>query len=103
MRPAARFFFAARRNWYIRAVPASTVISPPHTAASRMATPSGRVQRKLRKANCADAVFWVMKTSNTMRIKKPAVSDDHKLAARVNFTADSGGGGASVLCAGTAV
>jgi osmoprotectant transport system substrate-binding protein len=46
----------------------------------------------LRKANCADAVFWVMKISSTMRIRKPAVSDDHRLAARVYFTADSGGG-----------
>jgi hypothetical protein len=33
----------------------------------------------------------VMKISSTMRIKKPKVSDDHKLAARVYFTADSGG------------
>jgi hypothetical protein len=32
-----------------------------------------------------------MKTSNTMRIRKPAVNDDHRLAARVYFTADSGG------------
>jgi hypothetical protein len=90
-RPAARFFFAARRNWYIRAVPVATVISPPPTAASRIATPSGRVQRQLKNASCAVLVFWVMKISSTMRIRKPAVRDVHMLAVRVNFTADSGG------------
>jgi hypothetical protein len=36
-------------------------------------------------------VFWVMKINNTIRIKKPKVRDDHRLAARVYFTADSGG------------
>jgi hypothetical protein len=32
-----------------------------------------------------------MKINNTIRIKKPAVSEVHTLAVRVNFTADSGG------------
>ena len=57
-----------------------------------MAPPSGRVQRKFKNANCADAVFWVMKISSTMRIRKPAVRNVHMLAVRVNFTADSGVG-----------
>ena len=77
-------------------------MSPPHTAASSMATPSGRLQRQPRKANCPDSVFWVMKTSSTMRIKNPKVRDVHTLAVRVNFTADSGGPG-SVLSAGEVV
>jgi osmoprotectant transport system substrate-binding protein len=71
------------------------VISPPPTAANRIATPSGRVQCQPKKASAADPVFWVMKISSTIRIRKPAVNDVHKLAARVNLTADSGGGALS--------
>jgi hypothetical protein len=44
-----------------------------------------------------------MKINSTMRIRKPAVRDDHKLAARVYFTADSGGAalsGAGVVVSG---
>ncbi|MDT5045015.1 MAG: hypothetical protein QOG75_868, partial [Mycobacterium sp.] len=75
-----------------RAVPAATVIRPPPTAANKIDTPSGRLQRQPKKASCTDAVFCVMKISSTMRIRKPAVSDVHTLAVRVNFTADSGVG-----------
>ena len=87
-----RFFFAARRSWKIRAVPASTVSSPPHTAASRIATPNGRLQCQPKKWNVIESVFWVMKINNTIRIRKPAINADHSAAARVNLTAVSGGG-----------
>src|SRR5271155_982059 len=76
----------------MRAVPASTVTSPPHIAASRSCTPSGRVQCQPRKVTGASDRFWVMKISNTIRIRKPAINDDHTLAVRVNLTAVSGGG-----------
>ena len=45
----------------------------------------------LEKAISADVVFWVMKTSSTIKIRKPAARNDHRPAVRVNFTADSGG------------
>src|SRR4051812_15465437 len=38
----------------------------------------------------AESVFCRMKTSNRIRITKPAISADHNAAARVNLTADSG-------------
>src|SRR5271156_4411576 len=79
----------------MRAVPASTVTSPPHIAASSSCTPSGRVQCQLRKVTGASDRFWVMKINNTIRIRKPAINDDHTLAVRVNLTAVSGGGAAS--------
>src|SRR5271156_6475961 len=85
----------------MRAVPASTVTNPPHIAASSTCTPSGSVQCQLRKVTGASDRFWVMKISNTIRIRKPAVSDDHRLAARVYFTADSVGGAFS--CTGGVV
>jgi hypothetical protein len=81
-----RFLFAARRSWNIRAAPPSTATSPPHTAASKIATPNGSVHRKPRKANDVDSVFWAMKTNRTVRIKKPKKSETHRAAARVKPT-----------------
>ena len=77
---------ATRRSWNIRAALTSAVIRPPHTAASRIATPNGRLQCQLRKVNGVAAVFWAMKISNTIRIRNPEMSEDHSAAARVNFT-----------------
>src|ERR1700722_17307588 len=78
---------------------ASTVINPPHTAASSIATPSGRPQCQPRKAKDADSVFWAMNTSKTMRMTKPTISANHSAAARVNLTADSGGALGRVIAA----
>lgn len=72
-------------------MPAKTVISPPPTAASKIATPSGRLQRQPKNANWAEAVFWAMNISNRMRIRKPTISADYTAAARVNLTGGSSG------------
>src|ERR1700712_4480380 len=86
----------------MRAAPARTAISPPHTAASRMATPSGRLQFQPKKANSADSVFWAMKISRTMRMRKPPMTADHNADARVKCTADFGlAGGRTGTSAGT--
>lgn len=73
----------------IRAEPTATVSSPPPTAASRNATPSGRLQCQPKNWNGVEAVFWAMKTSSKIKIRKPPISADHKAAARVNLTACS--------------
>ena len=38
-------------------------------------------------------MFWVMKTSSRIRIRKPAINDVHKAPARVNLDAGSLVGG----------
>src|ERR1700753_3288126 len=73
----------------MRAEPTATVSNPPPTAASRKATPSGRLQCHPRNWNGVEAVFWAMKTSSRIRVRKPPISADHKAAARVNLTACS--------------
>lgn len=70
-------------------MPTATVISPPTTAASKMATPSGKVQCQPKNWNGVDVVFWVMKISNKIRIRNPAIRDDHSAPARVNPMAGS--------------
>lgn len=80
---------AARRSCKIRAVPTATVISPPTTAASKIATPRGRLQCQPKNRKSVGTVFWVMKISNRIRITKPAISDDHSAPARVNPIAGS--------------
>src|SRR5690349_6178371 len=74
----------------MRAVPTATVSSPPHTAANRIATPTGRFHSQPKKWMVVDSVFCMMNTSNTIKITNPVISADHNAAARVNFTADSG-------------
>ena len=59
---------------------------------SRIATPSGRFHCQPKKRTVADSVFCMMNTSSTIRIRNPTISADHSAAARVNLTADSGGG-----------
>lgn len=88
MSAASRFFFATRRNWNIRAALTNAVIRPPQTAANRIATPNGRFQCQVKKANGVEAVFWAMKISRTIRTRKPSISDDHSAAALVNLTSD---------------
>src|SRR6516162_1098195 len=73
----------------IRAVPTATVSSPPPTAANRMATPSGRLQCKPKNVNGVSAVFWEMKTSKKIRIRKPAIKAVHSAPARVKPMAGS--------------
>src|ERR1700743_219967 len=73
----------------MRALPTATVSSPPPTAASRNATPSGRLQCQPRNWNGVEAVFWAMKTSSRIKVRKPPISADHNAAARVNLTACS--------------
>src|SRR5262245_25425250 len=80
----------------MRTVAVATVSRPPHTAASRTPTPIGRFHSHARKWTVAESVFCRMNTSSTIRITKPAISADHSAAARVNFTADSGGDGLGV-------
>ena len=70
-------------------MPTATVIRPPTTAASKMATPSGRLQCQPKNVKGVGAVFWVMNISNKIRIRKPAISDDHSAPARVNPIAGS--------------
>lgn len=65
------------------------MIRPPTTAASKIATPRGRVQCQPKNRKSVGAVFWVMKISNRIRITKPANSDDHSAPARVNPIAGS--------------
>src|SRR5258708_7469580 len=74
----------------MREVPAATVSSPPHTAASRIATPTGRFHAQPKRWMVVDSVFCRMNTSSRIRITNPAIIADHSAAARVNFTADSG-------------
>src|ERR1700738_4244762 len=74
----------------MREVPAATVSSPPHTAASRIATPTGRFHAQPKRWMVVDSVFCMMNTSSRIRITNPAIIADHSAAARVNFTADSG-------------
>jgi osmoprotectant transport system substrate-binding protein len=74
-------------------VPTATVSSPPPTAASRIATPNGRLQCQPKKAKGVDSVFWAMKISSKIRVRKPAINADHRAPARVNLTAGSPGDG----------
>ena len=69
----------------------STVIRPPHTAASKTATPSGRLQRQPGNANCAVSVFCVMTINSTMRTRKLTNKAVHNAAARVSLSGDTGG------------
>src|SRR5215218_2469790 len=74
----------------ILAVPTATVSRPPQTAANRIATPTGRFHSQPKKLMDVDSVFCMMNTRSTIRITKPVINADHRAAARVNFTADSG-------------
>src|SRR5258708_7636057 len=74
----------------MREVPAATVSRPPHTAASRIATPTGRFHAQPKRRMVVDSVFCRMNTSSRIRITNPASDADHRGAARVNFPADSG-------------
>src|SRR4051812_6085360 len=65
-----------------------------------MATPSGKVQCQPRKENGAESGFWVMKTSNRIRMRKPRISDVHRAPARVNCAAGSAVGGTVAGAAG---
>src|SRR5262249_3417946 len=80
----------------MRAVAAATVTRPPPTAASRTPTPMGRFHCHAKKGTVAEAVFCMMNTSSRIRITNPAINAVHSAAARVNFTADSGGAGFDV-------
>src|SRR5947209_8759392 len=80
----------------MRAVPTATVIRPPPIAAISIATPSGRLQCQPKKANDEPSMFWVMKTSSRIRIRKPATNDVHRAPARVNLAAGSLVGGPAV-------
>ena len=71
-------------------MPTATVSSPPHTAANRIATPSGKFQCQPKKSNFVESVFCMMKINSTIRIRNPMISADHNAAARVKLTADSG-------------
>src|SRR3954452_20372890 len=74
----------------IRAVPTATVSKPPHTAASRIATPTGKFHSQAKKWMVAESVFCRMKTNSRIRMTNPVINADHNAAARVNFTADCG-------------
>src|SRR6201991_5200212 len=74
----------------MRADPAATVSRPPDTAASRTPTPMGRFHSHAKKWTVAESVFCMMNTSSRIRITNPTISADHRAAARVNLTADSG-------------
>ena len=74
----------------MRAVPTATVSRPPHTAANRIPTPTGRFHSQPKKLMVVESVFCMMNTNSTIRITNPVISADHSAAARVNFTADSG-------------
>src|ERR1700722_15261997 len=74
----------------MRVVPAATVTRPPHTAASRIATPTGRFHSQANRWMVVEPVFCMMNTSSRIRITNPPIIADHSAAARVNFTADSG-------------
>ena len=59
---------------------------PPHTAASSIATPNGRLQCQRRKVNGVASRVLRDEDLNTIRIRNPEMSEDHSAAAQVNFT-----------------
>jgi hypothetical protein len=63
-------------------------MSPPHTAASSIATPSGRFQCQFKKVNGVGAVFCAMKINRTIKIRNPRINDDQSAPALVNFTSE---------------